>query len=70
MILPVTTVFQGRQIPDVSLTPGLNVTWYTSVGGAIYKNNLTHTIALVFPPGITKAVTYAGVTIWIQARND
>jgi hypothetical protein len=33
-------------------------------------NNLTHTIALVFPPGIAKAVTYAGVTIWIQARND
>jgi hypothetical protein len=33
-------------------------------------NNLTHTIALVFPPGITKGVTYAGVTLWFQARND
>jgi hypothetical protein len=23
-----------------------------------------------FPPGIAKGVTYVGVTIWIQARND
>jgi hypothetical protein len=33
-------------------------------------NNLTHTISLVFPPGITKAITYTGVTIWIQTKSD
>jgi hypothetical protein len=60
----------ARGQSDVSLTPGQNVTWYTSVIGAIYMHNLTHTIALVFPPGITKAITYVGVTIWLQARND
>jgi hypothetical protein len=33
-------------------------------------NNFTNSISLVFPPGITKAITYAGVTLWFQARND
>jgi hypothetical protein len=58
------------QIPNVSSTPGVNSTWYNSVGGSFYNSNRTHSIALVFPAGIDKAVTYSGVTIWIQARND
>jgi|GEM_PF-6736857 len=55
-------------IPDVSTTPGQNSTWFTRAGGPIFWNNQTHTIALVFPAGLTIG-TYTGVTIWIQARN-
>jgi len=57
-------------IPDVSLTPGINSTWYAGTGGYRYMHNITHYIALEFPAGIAKDTTYTGVTIWIQAQNN
>lgn len=56
-------------IPNATAAPGTNATWYTSSDITFYDYNRTHQIALFFPPGITKGVTYTGVTIWIQARN-
>jgi len=58
------------QIINASAAPGTNVTWYTSVAGQFYEANQTHQIGLEFPAGISKDVTYTGVTLWIQAKND
>jgi len=58
------------QLPDWEVT-STNVTWfYAPAGFVYYLDNQTHTISLVFAPGITAGTTYTGVTIWIEAHND
>lgn len=46
-----------------------NTTWFTNTA-LVYGENFGHTLNLEFPPGLTKGVTYSGVTIWIQAKNN
>ncbi len=56
-------------VPNATASPGTNTSWHTTLN-LVYEGNLTHYMTLVFPVGITKDLTYDGVDIWIQVKNE